>query len=516
MKVFTANKLTHTLQTYLGMIRNEGKPHDRLPYSSIPKSFRQSEAVSVPAKFPSKLCEEDMISLFVLCVLEYRLPQFNDNCREFYKYGIRWPSPADRLRFNIMACCRQNIDLDLMKMNIQNLQRLDLEQAAGIVISAINNDGDIPNRAQIVEALVRELDYTLITESCMWFEDFRDLHLRATSNEDKLERLVELLRQTLWDQRDIDDWETLLTHLLRIRRVEPRSRCLIIPQWIFEAADMAPPPEFAIWDGRGRIRRGSEPVAPSGPSPKDLVLGRKQFRAFQRKLLRCYRFWEPEVHLRNAISDLKAEVIYSRKVIKSKVMPSQDTLLVAHYFFAFQRRLQRKVVSNLQPKFLEKGESGNVYQNNPQIQSTFEQRLSEFSGQSGVPLTGPIAAQIDQCCLLMEGYVLIYGRGDFSNLVFSRGTSGGSGRGAVDDYNLLCDILDRLGRAAKEQGIPYPGPVQKFLAKDIMAWNKSFGDDAFANGRVPGWKTWLDKKREAGLWISLERLKIDDDIRTEA
>lgn len=62
---------------------------------------------------------------------------------------------------------------------------------------------------------------------------------------------------------------------------------------------------------------------------------------------------------------------------------------------------------------------------------------------------------------------------------------GGSGRGAVDEYNLLCDILDVLYKAAKNEGLAMPGAVKKFLAKDNMA-KYSFHDDAFANGRVPG------------------------------
>lgn len=83
---------------------------------------------------------------------------------------------------------------------------------------------------------------------------------------------------------------------------------------------------------------------------------------------------------------------------------------------------------------------------------------------------------------LMKSYVRLYGDGDRNKLVFQRGVSGGSGRGPVDEYNLLCDVLKTLCGKAKDLGLEMPGPVRKFLAKDIMAWNEAFGDDAFAGG----------------------------------
>ena len=74
--------------------------------------------------------------------------------------------------------------------------------------------------------------------------------------------------------------------------------------------------------------------------------------------------------------------------------------------------------------------------------------------------------------------------------------SGGSGRGPVDNYNKLVDLLRRLMARAAAAGKPVDiGPCYKFLAKDIMAWNDAFKDDAFAPGRVPGWYTWLMQRR---------------------
>ena len=98
----------------------------------------------------------------------------------------------------------------------------------------------------------------------------------------------------------------------------------------------------------------------------------------------------------------------------------------------------------------------------------------------------------------METYVKIYGKHDRNNLVFVRSVQGGSGRGAVDDYNLLCDIPNNLCRKAKEDGLEMPGPVRKFLAKDIM----------FAGGKVSGWETWLAERRERGFTHGMEALSI--------
>jgi len=110
---------------------------------------------------------------------------------------------------------------------------------------------------------------------------------------------------------------------------------------------------------------------------------------------------------------------------------------------------------------------------------------------------------IDETCLLMKEYVDVYGAGNTQNLTFKKGVRGGSGRGPVDEYNLLCDVLARLRGRARDEGITdYPGPTFKFLAKDIMSWNNAWADDAFANGRKAGWEDWVVKRGlvEDGEW----------------
>ena len=517
MKVFDSNKLTPTLQTWCGMVLNQGLPQQR-PTSSIPPNLVDSSLPTVRASILGQLSDEEVLPLFISCILQRRIPKF----QKISKPGEN--ASAQRFNSNVSACCDSGIDVDFMKRNVRALNRLDLEQAAAVVISSIRNDVRITNRRDIVSALVKELDTNLIAESCMWLKP----HQRdpgATVQEAKFAKLVDVVGGMFRESQNssksseigslghVKDWASLMPLLLRVRRKSPQSRCLFIPQWIFDAADVKPPSQFMIWGKDGTIRPGHEPKALSTDEANDVILSRKRFRSLQRRLLRFHRFWHPDIRLRKAIRDFEAKVIFSANHIKSMVIPSQNTLVVAHYFFALQRRLQRKVVSDLQwTGFLEKGQSGLILQNNPNIPTTFEQRLSHFSGQTGVPITEPVTPQIDQCCLLMEEYVSVYGGGDRRKLTFVKGVRGGSGRGAVDDYNLLCDILKTLNKAAKEQGLPHPELVRKFLAKDIMSYNQSFQDDAFANDTVPGWEKWLVQRREIGVLEGMKNLEIGQDV----
>ena len=503
MKLFTACKLTHTLQTYLGMVMYDGEPQQR-PYPSIPDFLVDNEQLQSSVKRPCWLSEEVLIFLFTSCVLERCLPQF----RKAYN------SPeVKRLKANIYGCCDTQIDIAFMKGNMNSLLRLDLEQAAAVVISAIRNDDGIANGSDIVQALLKEIDPTVLTDSCMWLDEYSHTNSEKAIQTRKFSHLVTQTRQLIQDKYIVDmsgvrDWTSLIPLLCRIRRCSPRSRCLFIPEWIFREANITPPSEFCVWDDQGRVAGGHEPTLSS--TPDSIILTRKEFRRVQRRLLRYFRFWDPTIHLRQNIKHLETNVIFSAGLIRSQFITSNDTLVVAHYFFALQRRLQRKVVSDCHwTRFLQKGESGTIVQNNPNIPTTFEERLGTFSGQSGIPLSGSTLTQINQCCLLMESYVKVYGKGDRNNLIFVRGVKGGSGRGAVDEYNLLCDILNTLCSKAKEQGLKMPGPVRKFLAKDIVASNQAFEDDAFAGGRVPGWETWLTERREKGIIDGIEAMSLE-------
>ena len=70
----------------------------------------------------------------------------------------------------------------------------------------------------------------------------------------------------------IDDWRSLVTLLLRIRResrLSDRTRCLSILQWMFEKANFTPPADYrSCWDNAGTCSPGYEP---NSPPPIDAI-----------------------------------------------------------------------------------------------------------------------------------------------------------------------------------------------------------------------------------------------------
>jgi len=131
-------------------------------------------------------------------------------------------------------------------------------------------------------------------------------------------------------------------------------------------------------------------------------------------------------------------------------------VLIACYFFLFQKRLQRKVVSDYGwITFLGKGEGATRFQNNLSIKSGFEQVLADIAGLNAISDGGSrdIMENVKQMCLLMKECVDVYGQGRREN--------------------------------AKDQGLnEVLGQVHKLLAKDVMHWNNAWGDDAFADGKI--------------------------------
>lgn len=154
--------------------------------------------------------------------------------------------------------------------------------------------------------------------------------------------------------------------------------------------------------------------------------------------------------------------------------------------------------------------------------------------------------QLTTVCMLGMRYVNLHGQGLFANL------AGKKARGPVDTYNLICDLVSELRRRSRRQrgaaatdaaaatspsspcgtatpsdkaaagdsgsgggqaasaeattgdssslargcGLEIIGPCHKFLAVDIMFCNRSFDDDAFAGGKVPGWFYFLRDRQK--------------------
>lgn len=147
--------------------------------------------------------------------------------------------------------------------------------------------------------------------------------------------------------------------------------------------------------------------------------------------------------------------------------------LIAHYFFLSQRKLQQKVVSDFSwTAFLGKGQGAILFQNNLNTKPSPEHVLAEIAGFSVTPEKNGqgVMGNIKQTRLLMKEYVDVYGQGQRES-------------------------VHQLKEDAKGQGLSeLPDPVHKFLAKDIMHWNNTLGDDAFANGKIPGWEVWLRER----------------------
>jgi hypothetical protein len=516
-----AVSLPYTLQTHLGMVMNNGGPKERMIPTTIPnirlkedgkaKGHLRFHLDPVSRELPDLHFHKDRHRYQASEIVTDKAAKIISD-RDIYKNCSSKIYPDRRMRqfaANLDACSRTVTNQDLQSW-IQSRIRFDLEQAAAIVVSAFRSEGRIKDAAR----LVKELG-TVLSTSCMWVEPnvLLPKSQGARVHPGKVARMLQqsaaLRNQTI---PLASSYTELLPLLMRVRRSKPDDRCLHLPEWLFKETTTTAPEHFkSFFTVEGLSPQapspGCQPIAPCGSD--SIILSRKHFRSIQRRIFRLYQYWKPNIVFRKAIKNLEENVLYASSWIESRVFATNDVALIAHYFFHFQRRLQRKVVSdNWWSGFLDKGESGTVYQNNMNKKSTFENVLLKIAESNDL---GVIVAMgnddtiplIDKTCLLMHEYVQIYGGGKTSNLAFKIGVRGGSGRGPVDDYNLLCDILSDLRKRAREEGIKdVPGPVHKFLAKDIMSWNGHFEDDAFADNKRAGWQDWVEKR---GL------LKQDDD-----
>jgi hypothetical protein len=415
-----------------------------------------------------------------------------------------------------LLACTQKVTKDDLKGYIKTQIRFDLEQAAALVISAMLTAGQIADATR----LVKELGTVLATSSTWVADDETQAVNKPADASFNASKLAQQLKDAAAHRRfEIplpSDLSELLSLLMRVRRCRPDNRCLYIPKWMFEAAGMDAPNPFHDFfaDVSGKpyrtVRSGEQPTA--AKQEDSIVLTRKHFRAMQRRIFCLYQFWKPAVVHARRVRDLADRVLYASVWIDDRVFATEDVALICHFFFASQRRLQRKVVGAYDGPyfntFLAKGQGSQIYQNNVTIISTFERVLQEIaeSNEMGVLVTmgyENTIKLIDETCLLMKEYVDLYGGGKSENLVFRPYVRGGSGRGPVDRYNLLCTVLSHLREQARAEGVEdLPGPTHKFLAKDIMYYNKSWKDDAFARNKEPGWKGWLRKRElEEDEWV---------------
>lgn len=545
-------QLPYTLQTWVGMVKDKGLPAVNSVNRSITDStytcgvvLEEHDTVTLP-RIGDTAGDDDLQEKTRRLKLnnDWQISSFQDfvsmdwfdakhaavsktvitclRTNRFPNKKLMRGGDADKHRLisNIIACREESIDIHQLMTYIKNRNRLSLEQAAAAVISALVNHGRLDDAAVLVRELTGVLAVSHI--SVTWEVNVS----RNTLAKGRAEALAHAAgRARLLCSKAVErrrggpaadaprNYHDLVKLLLRVRSVRPktRNRCLYIPRWLFEAAGIEPTGGHAVHlngyqadlekEGREEdVLRGYKwPENAAGDD--SIVLSKHFFRILQRSVFRLYSFWDPVVRLRHRVRELEDRVLYASAWIDQQLRETDDVAKVAFWFFAYQRRLQLKVVSDDHwTKFLAKGEGKLLYQNNMRLKSTFEEALARIAGLELDSLTTAggkdTLGLMDETCLLMNEYVDVYGQGKKENLVFQKGVSGGKGRGAVDEYNILCDILRDLKIMAKEEGREdLPGPVYKFLAKDIMYWNESWDDDAFANGKVHGWEEWVVKRK---------------------
>lgn len=482
-----AVELPATLQTWKGMVQNSGRPQLR----PLPKDFADLEPIRSTWIYPKpdqprhpRLLSAQAVT-YIRSELTVVPTPYNTKDHECFDWTAN------------LAACKITVTTEHLKSYMRMRTRLDLEQAAAVVISAFVTAGRKDNAVRLFEETSE-----IMKTSCMWIDHLETIHDRKVDSKgtENVSRKLQIAAAKNGVEIPLaTSISELIPCLMRVRRSKPDNRCLMIPQWMFDEAQISAPPHFAASFSTTPPDQFQYPLA--SPPPDAIIVSRHHFNVYQSKIFAMFRFWRPEINLRSRINKIANDVLYGSSYLDSRVFDTDDVALLTHYFFAFQRRMQRKVVSTKSgDEFLAKGEGMGVYQNNLRMKSTFEVVLESIVDESSegiLVVMGPddTLDLINQTCHLMKEYVDIYGSGSTSNLTFNKGEIGGGGRGPVDEYNLLCDVLDFLSQQARDEGKgDVPGPTKKFLAKDIMSANGSWDDDAFAGGQKAGWEDWLERR----------------------
>jgi hypothetical protein len=423
------------------------------------------------------------------------------------------------LKYNLLEIVKP-VDLETMKSLIINRQRIDIEQAVGLVL------GILPEFATELIPLIP----TIMTQSCMWLDTYPTIPIVHVIETYRRQHLAHLLRfagiETIGST-----WKDLATVLFRIRRQRPRelTRCLRLPEWLHE-----------YYTGDKTDLDWTDGDYPKHGIDDPLVISNKNYTRLTRYI------WSlvptaPEKCLRRDILKLARTLVYADDIYPA-IQKTLDRKSLAYTFLALQRRLQCKVVSDLYGCFLGKGEGRKIQQNTPYKATSFEERLGEIAmagenvdwsvltavrrpnGVEGIASTDDFLDLVDRVCECLERYVVIHGERHTEKLRPMKGRRGGF-RGPVDDWNSAVDILAELRRRVDDAGyqvitaeteetvedgfeliagVEESGRMQlprvdKFLALDIMSWNNSWGDDVFAAKKMPPeWWTWLEKRRSEG------------------
>ena len=463
----TPIQLPYTIQTDTGSVLEHGRPRQRpLPHESDRASlierlerWRSKKPVEVPiinefqdyAQYDKALCRR--VAAMAIQIISSK--------KEPRAHWIRPSDSSEKFKANINAL-RSGITKDHLLELISSKTRLDLEQAAAIIVSAFIEDG----RMDDAMILVANLGGVLAT-SCMWLDE--DFEFPVLTNPCPMfEALAESVQKCFTGDVRIGRPRTyaqLIPLMLQIRKARRPDRCLRIPAWMFEEAGIEQPstpvPPLVTHIALARTPQAPErlniPLYPPIESGDALVIvSRKKFSLLQRLIYRLLSQSEAKRRLSYDIAMLEGQVQYEEDWISWKLRESRDITQIALWFFHFQRRLQRTIAGNIgSTKFPEKGEGNNLYQNNLSIRSTFEVALSRLAGRKDGVISASLRTSelIARTCLLMKRYVEVYGDGkkDESTLRPDKPEEGE--QGPVDEYKRLCNILEQLRKAATREGI---------------------------------------------------------------
>lgn len=457
--------LLPTLQTWCGMVIGNGRPSIR----SYPTTKSTAALAEIVAKKCSHLKQQPLSKTDLSNMT---------------------------LLHNLNACTSATVNKETLLKYMRQEKRIDVEQAVALVLSLVPKD--------VAANALKCVESTMLYSAHMWLDDkaiLDDNENPLSVDEQRLFRMRQFLSEIL--SKEVGSNDDLLQILKRIRRYRVKldnSQRLIFMRTLLDKLEEH---ERLVWSENWK--KTPQTRVDISFLDSTYVISKKHFARLQYMIYRLEGNTTPTGQFVKEVTRIKHQVRHSKPQMDA-LENTTDTMALAFSFMALQRRLQLKVVSNNEwTDFLKKGESSELIQNRPDLVTSFEQVLAANAIDKEVlcavraPIDNKLASSSSQndelkrltrlICEQMKKYVDVFGQGKFKNLCYRRGVSGGSNRGPVDTYNLLVDLLAEV--KTRSRGQIEVMPCYKFLAKDIMARNNAWNDDAFALDRIPGWFYYL-------------------------
>lgn len=463
--------LLPTLQTWCGMVQNNGSPAER-PY---------------PPTTSAAVLIETVVN----------------KCSHLKQQPLSKTDLSNQtLLHNLNACTAAMVNKETLLKYMRREKRIDVEQAVALVLSLVPTN--------VAAMAFKTIESTMLNSAHMWLDDEAGLD----DNEDsfsvdgrRLLRLRQFLSKVL--SKEIGSDDELLPTLKRIRRKRTglqNNQHLAFKKTLLDKLDEH---EKSVW--AESWRNAPQTRFDISSSDNTYVVSKNNFRRLQCMIYSLEGNTTPTGQFVKEVTKIEHQVRHSEAQMAA-LESTTDMVALAFSFMALQRRLQLKVVSNYQwTAFLKKGQGSELIQNRPDLVTSFEQVLAANATDNEAlravrpPINDELSSSPTQndelkqlvrlICEQMRKYVDVFGQGKFENLCYRQGTSGGSGRGPVDAYNLLVYLLGEV--KTRSHGQIEVKPCYKFLAKDIMAWNNAWNDDAFASNRIPGWFYYLGLENSA-------------------